>query len=206
MPPKANPKMKAADKEAQAEEARNAKALAQKEKEDAASWAVGAKSSSKAKEAEDKDAEKRQKAAEKAALLAAEEAELGNIVRTVKTKKVGKDDFDILNASLAKQPKTKAQKDAEAKKAADEERKKKEAEARELKEAKRKADEEYARKAAAKGVILNHTDDLFVPINNHLEEDELEATGLDAAVDALTDAVKGQATVSDHPEKRRKVS
>lgn len=115
-----------------------AKARAAKDKEDAASWAVGAKSNAKAKELEDKDAEKRQKAAEKAALLAAEEAELSNVVRTVKTKKVGKDDFDLLNAALAKQPKTKAQKDAEEKKKKDEERKKKEAEARELKEQQRK--------------------------------------------------------------------
>ena len=68
------------------------------------------------------------------------------------------------------------------------------------------ADEEYARKAAAKGVVLNHTDDLFVPINNRLDEDDLEGRGLDAAVDALSEAVKGKASVDEHPERRRKVS
>jgi hypothetical protein len=69
------------------------------------------------------------------------------------------------------------------------------------------AEEEYARKAAAKGVVLNHTDELMVPINNHLDEDELDGTGLDAAVDALTIGMKGPAATSvfDHPEKRRKV-
>lgn len=67
------------------------------------------------------------------------------------------------------------------------------------------ADEEYARKAAAKGVVLNHTDDLMVPINNRLDEDDLDGTGLDAAVDVLTEAVKGQASVDEHPERRRKV-
>jgi len=138
MPPKISPKDKAAEKQMLAEAEREAKGKAAKEKEDAASWAVGAKTNSKAKESEEKEAEKRQKAAEKAALEAAENAELGNIVRVVKTKKVGKDDFDLLNAALAKQPKTKAQKDAEAKKKVEEERKKKEAEARELKEQKKK--------------------------------------------------------------------
>jgi len=138
MGPKISPKDKAAEKQMQVEAERDAKSKAAKEKEDAATWAVGAKSSSKAKEAEDKEAEKLRKAAEKAALQAAEDAELGNIVRVVKTKKVGKDDFDMLNAALSKQPKTKAQKDAEIKKKAEEERRKKEAEARELKEQKKK--------------------------------------------------------------------
>lgn len=68
------------------------------------------------------------------------------------------------------------------------------------------AEEEYIRKAAAKGVILNHTDDLFIPINNRpIDEDEVDETGLDAAVDALSEAVKGKASVDEHPERRRKV-
>jgi hypothetical protein len=47
----------------------------------------------------------------------------------------------------------------------------------------------------------------MVPINNRLDEDELEGTGLDAAVDALTMGLKGTGPTSvfDHPEKRRKV-
>lgn len=139
MGPKQNPKQKAAERGAVADAERQNKAAAQAEKEEAAAWSVGAKDSSKSKAAEDKDAEKQRKAAEKAALLAAEEADLANIVRTGKPKKTtGKDDFSMLNAALSKQPKTKAQKDAEAKKKADEERKKKEAEAREKKEAAKK--------------------------------------------------------------------
>ena len=66
-------------------------------------------------------------------------------------------------------------------------------------------EEEYIRKAAAKGVVLNHTDDLFIPHKNRLEEDELEGTGLDAAVDLLAEAVSGKASVDEHPERRRKV-
>ena len=58
--------------------------------------------------------------------------------KVAKTKKKGKDDFDMLNATLAKMPKTKAMKDAEAKAIVDAERKVKEAAAREAKEAKLK--------------------------------------------------------------------
>lgn len=53
--------------------------------------------------------------------------------------------------------------------------------------------------------MLNHTDDLFIPHKNRLEEDELEGTGLDAAVDLLAEAVSGKASVDEHPERRRKV-
>ena len=53
--------------------------------------------------------------------------------------------------------------------------------------------------------MLNHTDDLFIPHKNRLEEDELEGTGLDAAVDLLSEAVSGKASVDEHPERRRKV-
>jgi hypothetical protein len=67
------------------------------------------------------------------------------------------------------------------------------------------ADEDYAKKALAKGLVLNHTDDLMVPINNRLDEDECDATGLDAAVDALSGAVSGKASIDEHPERRRKV-
>ena len=45
-----------------------------------------------------------------------------------------------------------------------------------------------------------------MPINNRLDEDDLEGRGLDAAVDALSEAVKGKAGVDEHPERRRKVS
>ncbi len=130
------PKQKAQDKQEQLEAARAQKAAEEAERQEAASWAVGSKSGGKAQESEEKEAIKRQKAAEKAALLAQDEQSLSNVVKVGKpTKKKGKDDFDMLNAALANQPKTKAQKDAEAKKKASDEQKRKEAEARELKEA-----------------------------------------------------------------------
>lgn len=41
---------------------------------------------------------------------------------------------------------------------------------------------------AAKGIIVNHAEELFVPLNNRLEDDEedaLEATGIEGALDVL---------------------
>eukprot|EP01034_Spumella_vulgaris_P022749 gene22749-28907_t len=107
------------------------------------------------------------------------------------------------------QPKTKAQKEAEAKKAADDERKLKEAAARAAKEEKLKAEQDYIKAQAARGIVVNHTDDLFVPLNNRLADEDDEdyedhGTGLDAAVDVLHIATKGQSSTDEHPERRRK--
>jgi hypothetical protein len=75
------------------------------------------------------------------ALNAADEESNSEVKKVAKTKKKGKDDFDMLNATLAKMPKTKAMKDAEAKAIVDAERKKKDAEAREAKEARLKVNQ-----------------------------------------------------------------
>ena len=85
-------------------------------------------------------------------------------------------------------------------------------------------EEEYIRKNALKGIILNHTDALFVPINNRplVDDDEdeqggaaaykggkslatIDVSGLDAANSVLSETVFGKLSVDDHPEKRRKV-
>lgn len=85
-------------------------------------------------------------------------------------------------------------------------------------------EEEYIRKNALKGIILNHTDDLFIPINNRplVDDDEdeqggaaaykggknlasIDVSGLDAANSVLSETVFGKLSVDDHPEKRRKV-
>lgn len=99
---------------------------------DAASWTVGAKDNSKIRTEEDKDTKRCRKAAEKAMLEAVEAEELSS------SAKKGKDDFDLLNATLANQPKTKAQKEGEVKKAADEERRQKEETQREVSEQRKK--------------------------------------------------------------------
>lgn len=132
-------RQKGLEKKAANELVKQQKADAEAEKREAEAWNVGTKDKSREKAEEEKELLKRQKAAEKAALEAAEAAELSGIARTGKpTKKKGKDDFDFLKAALANQPKTKAQKELEKKQKEAEERKKKEAEARELKEAKMK--------------------------------------------------------------------
>jgi hypothetical protein len=48
---------------------------------------------------EEKDALRRAKLSEKAALIAEEEASLSGIVKNKVTKKKGKDDFDLLNGT-----------------------------------------------------------------------------------------------------------
>lgn len=117
----------------------------------------------------------------------------------------------MLDAALKAAPKTKAQKEAEEKKKADEAaRKKAELEAAERKAARLKAEEELRQRALKKGVVFDHTDDLFVPINNHLEEDEdgeggtyeESGTGLDAALGVLD--LGGKGGPDEHPERRMK--
>jgi translation initiation factor 4G len=137
-------KQKALEKKADNEAARSRKAAEDAERAEAAAWSVGAKDGGKQKALEDKEEEKRRKAAEKAALEAAEAAELSGVQRTGKpAKKKGKDDLDFLKQALAQQPKTKAQKEAEEKKRQQEERKKKEEEDRARKEAERKVSTAY---------------------------------------------------------------
>lgn len=183
------PKAKALDKKAQLEEAAALKAQQEREKADAAAWSVGAKDNSKDAAKAAAEAEKLRKAAEKASLLAEEEAMLGGVAKVKAPKKKGKDDFDMLNAALANQPKTKAQKEAEAKKKLLEEQKTKEDEARAAKEARLKAQSDEIKNAAAKGIVMNHTDDLFLhqKSNNRLDDDdEANATGLEGALDVLS--------------------
>ena len=117
--------------------------------------------------------------------------------------KKGKDAFDLLDAALAKMPKTKAQKEAEEKKKLADEQKAKEEAKRAEKEARLKQEQDAIKAAAAKGIVLNHTDDLFVKINNRLEEDDFEdVSGVDGALDALS---MGGGKLDEHPERRQKV-
>ena len=58
---------------------------------------------------------------------------------------------------------------------------------------------------AAKGIIMNHADELMIPINNRLEEDEdddeafISHTGLDNAIDALN--ISGSSSSGANPSK-----
>lgn len=68
------PRQKALERQALQEAEREKKRQADEEKKIAQEWAVGAKDASKQKAVEDKEMEKQRKAAEKAALEAAEES------------------------------------------------------------------------------------------------------------------------------------
>lgn len=82
IPPKAmSAKQKALEKQEKNEAARTARAAEEAEKASAAQWSVGAKDSARARQNEEKEAERRRKAAEKAALEAAEDAELSGVTR-----------------------------------------------------------------------------------------------------------------------------
>jgi hypothetical protein len=135
------------------------------------------------------------------AQLEEEEASVKGISK--KPKKKGKDDFDLLNAALAAAPKSKAQKQADEKKRAEEERRKQEAENRERNEARRRAQEEERRAAAARGIVIDHGDELMSVSNtNRQDADVLDATGIEAGISVLT---TGDELLPDsHPEKRQK--
>lgn len=71
------------------------------------------------------------------------------------------------------------------------------------------AEEAEIRRLAAKGIVVGHADALMAsPINNRLEEDDfVESSGLDAALDTIHLAVGGGAAKGEeHPERRQKAA
>ena len=71
-------------------------------------------------------------------------------------------------------------------------------------EEKRKADEIERKKAAARGIVMDHTDDLMIENTNRRDAEFEDATGLDAALGllTLTDEVGGVT----NPEKKMKAA
>ena len=136
-----------------------------------------------------------------AALLKEDEATHPTTVGK-KPKKKGKDDFDLLNAALASAPKTKAQKQQELKKKQDEQRRKEEDEARARNEERRQKEADERKKAAAKGIVLNHGDDLMRENTNRQETDFEDVSGLEAAIGVLS--AGGGEEEDAHPERRQK--
>lgn len=198
------PKQKALEKQALLEVEREKKAAVEREKAEDAEWAVGAKKGGKQADREAQEEAKRLKALEKQALEQADQDDLTGIVVKKKpaTKKKAKDDsFKMLEAAIASAPKSKAQKEKEEKDKKDKEKKLKESAALAAREAVRLAEQERLAKLAAKGIVTNQ-DDLFIPINNRLEEDDEDATGIENAIDALN--VDGSVKTDDHPERRQK--
>jgi hypothetical protein len=202
MPPKKDPRAAAMERNKEKEMEAQRRAAQEAERREAASWQDGADSrtQSKLKDQEDKAAAKAAKRAEMAALLASEEDSNSTITSKKAPKKKNKDDFDLLNEALAKAPKTKAQLEKEAKKKADDDRRTAEENARRQKEEQRKVEEEHRRKALARGIVIDHGDEMMVKYENRLDDDDIDASGLDSALQALSTDDKEDA----HPERRQK--
>lgn len=206
-------KKKAMVKKEGLEAERAALSAAQQEAAEAASWNEGARDSKKLNSKADNEAEKLRKAKEKKDLEAADGAMLSGIVsKKSNTKKKKGDDFDLLTKALEAAPKTKAQKEAEVKKKADDAAKAARIAAEETARlakiaAAQKAQDEIER-LARKGMVSNHTDDLFMHSRhqNKLEEDDdvIDATGLESALSGLSGISSTGGAGDPHPERRMK--
>lgn len=175
---------------------------ADNERQEAAEWGKGAnnKGASRAAAAASKADEAAKKRAEKAALLAAEDAEMGSTVKpkaTQKSKKKGKkkNDLALLEDALIGGAEKKAKADKRLA------RLKKEKEET-LKKEKAKKDAEEMKTmdpllANTSAMIGDTTDGK--QLNASLIPGEVQASGLDAAMNALS-----VSTNDDHPEKRMK--
>lgn len=200
---KLNPKAVAANaKKAAAQEVKDKAAAAELEKQTAEAWKVGSNTRGAAKEeaAAARERERLRAAAEKAELLAQEDAAAG-AVKVGKVKKAKKKDdvSALLSEGLAKAPKTKVEKEAEAKKKAKAAARKKQAE-----------DEEAAKSKVADPLApaplqpnLNRASSSFFDegtpegsnggrqADDDWGEEEISASGLDAALEAMSVAQLG---------------
>jgi hypothetical protein len=198
MAPKVNSKVAAANAKKDAAQAAKDRAAAQEaEKQEAAAWKVGSntKRASKEDEKAAKELQRLEKEAEKARLLAEDEAAMGGVKAGKPKKAKKKDDISaLLTEGLKKAPKTKAEKEAEA-------RKKAKAEARKKQLAEEAAAREKPIDPLAPAPLMENM--------NHLEPSEennlgISASGLDNVLDALSIGAGGGGDA--HPEKRRKAA
>ncbi len=203
-------KGRALAKKAIAEEEKEKAARVAAEANEAAHWAVGAKDNKKSSAKAEAEAERLKKQAEKKMLEAMDDMDNSNIkTKPVKSKKSKVDDLAMLQLSLSMVPKTKAQRDAEAKQKAAEEKKKAKAEAQQrAKDEAQEREEANRRRLAAKGIV-DQSSDLLAhqkEQNKQLDtEDEVDATGIDSAIQGIFVSLnKGKETQDAHPEKRMK--
>lgn len=182
--PSKNKQLKAQEKEKQKEKEEQDKLLDEY-------WSQGTnkKGEKKAQLEHEKQMEKMQKAKEKQELLQADEEMTSNVKVTAKKGKKSKtDDFAMLNQALASAPKTKKQKEQEQKLKEKQEKKIRDEKIRLQKQEEELKKEEERRKAQLKNINIDHQDELMIKINNKLDEDDHETiTGIDSAIDALSD-------------------
>ena len=135
----------------------------------------------------EKQMEKLQKAKEKKELEEADNEIITNTTITAKKLKKKKgDDLDLLNQALKNAPKTKAQKEVE-KKNIEKINKQKQEELLKLKKQEELEKQQKEREQYLKSNIsYNHEDIMDIQINNKLDENEEEITGIDNILDAFS--------------------
>lgn len=159
----------------------------------------------KAALAQEKAAEKVKKAQEVAALLEEEEQQ-ATASKVTKQKKKKDENLSMLDAALASVPKSKAEKERERKKKDLEMKKKKDEEARQAKAARLKAEEDTRKAALAKGIVLNHGDELMATkISNRLNDDEGagDNSGISARMNRLSTKDEKANSNAEDPENNK---
>mmetsp|Transcript_32384 Transcript_32384/g.41606 ORF Transcript_32384/g.41606 Transcript_32384/m.41606 type:complete len:196 (+) Transcript_32384:214-801(+) len=150
---------------------------------------------SKEDEKAQKEQQRLEKEAEKARLLAEDEEAVGGIKKSKPKKIKKKDDIGaLLSEGLKKAPKTKAEKEAEARKKAKEEARKKQL-------AEEAAAREKPHDPLAPAPLMENMNHIEPLDGDNLE---ISASGLDNVMDALSVSSGGGG--DSHPEKRRKAA
>lgn len=163
--------------------------LAEKEKLLDEYWNEGTnkKKEKKLKEAHDKQIEKIEKAKEKKELEEADNLMMENTqIKIKKERKKKGGDLDLLNESLKKAPKTKAQKEAENKLLVKEYQRQQEETLRQKKQKQKELLEKEKYENSQKGISYSHAEIMNIEINNTLDNDEEFVTGIDNILDSLS--------------------
>ncbi len=163
------------------------KELYEKQQDEYWNEGTNKKAEKKAKVEHEKQMEKLQKAKEKKELEEADNQVSNNITITAKKLKKKKgDDLDLLNQALKNAPKTKAEKEIE-KNNTEKIKKQKQEELLKLKKQEELEKQQKEREQHLKSNIsYNHEDIMNIQINNKLNEDEEEITGIDNILDAFS--------------------
>ena len=145
------------------------------------------KAEKKAQLDHEKQMEKLQKAKEKKELEEADNMMFENsTIKVKKGKKKKGDDLDLLNQALKNAPKTKAQREIEQKNTEKINKQKQEEHLKIKKQEELELLERERQQNLRKNISYNHEDIMNVQINNKLDENEEEITGIDNILDAFS--------------------
>ena len=163
------------------------KELYEKQQDEYWSQGTNKKAEKKAIIEHEKQMEKLQKAKEKKELEEADNEMFTNVkINVKKSKKKKGDDLDLLNQALKNAPKTKAQREIEQKNIEKINKQKQEEQLKIKKQKELEILERERQKNLAKNISYSHEDIMNVQINNKLDEDEEEVTGIDNILDVFS--------------------